>query len=102
MPFFVKTETFKSETTLMKKIKRKHHLASHLEWVKNLIHEGVAISSGYLVNEKGEPGGGGLLVLEAKSFHEAKKIIEKDPLIVEGLVNWNLQEWIPVSGKLVR
>ena len=44
------------------------------------------------------PGGGGLLILEAKDYLTAKKIIENDPMIKNDLVNWDLQEWIPIVG----
>ena len=77
------------------------YLKSHIEWVEILRHAEVNIASGYLVDKVGTPGGGGLLVLEAKSYQEAKKIIKKDPIILAGLVKWKLQEWIPVSGKLI-
>ena len=45
----------------------------------------------------GAPGGGGLLIIEADSFKVAKSIIEKDPMILNGLVKWKLQEWIPIG-----
>ena len=45
-------------------------------------------------------GGGGVLILEAKSFKEAQYIVEQDPMIINRLVNWELHEWIPVSGEL--
>ena len=47
------------------------------------------------------PGGGGLFVLKADSFEAARRLVEQDPMIVEGLVDWNLQEWIPVCGELI-
>jgi len=43
------------------------------------------------------PGGGGLLILEAKDYLTAKKIIENDPMIKHNLVIWNLQEWISID-----
>ena len=44
------------------------------------------------------PGGGGLLIFEAESYEEALAWVQNDPMIQAGLVDWKLQEWIPVSG----
>ena len=38
--------------------------------------------------------------LEGISRAEAKSIIEKDPLILAGLVVWKIEEWMPVAGNL--
>ena len=70
----------------------------HKKWVKSISQSGRYIQSGYLVNEKNIPGGGGLLILEAKDYSTAKKILEEDPMIKNELVTWELQEWIPING----
>ena len=44
------------------------------------------------------PGGGGLLIFEAKDFLTAKKIVENDPMIKYELVSWDLQEWVSIDG----
>ena len=41
------------------------------------------------------------LQLIAKNFKEAHTIITKDPMILNELVEWKLQEWIPVFGELL-
>ena len=48
--------------------------------------------------KKKMPGGGGLLILEAKDYLTAKNIIENDPMIKNELVVWDLQEWISIDG----
>jgi uncharacterized protein YciI len=50
------------------------------------------------VDERRRPGGGGLLIFEAESYGEALAWVSQDPMIQAGLVDWTLQEWIPVSG----
>jgi uncharacterized protein YciI len=80
---------------------RQAYLAAHRAWVKGLISSGIKVSSGYLVDAEQRPGGGGLFVLKADSFEAARRLVEQDPMIVEGLVDWNLQEWIPVCGELI-
>jgi len=97
MPIFVKTEKFKVKTLKLSYEERKVFLLMHKEWVNSLIKSGNYIYSGYLTNEKKSPGGGGLLVLEAKNFSTAKKIVEHDPMIKNKLVEWKLEEWIPIN-----
>ena len=101
MPWFIKTEEFTQSTLNLTSEERLYFLEKHKLWVRELNTAGKKISSGYLVNEKRLPGGGGLLVFEANSFQDALALIKEDPMISNGLVTWNLQEWIPVSGKLL-
>ena len=97
MPIFIKTEKFKDKALQLSNIERKKFLLLHKEWVKNLSQSGHYIHSGYLINENKIPGGGGLLIIEAKDYLTAKTIIEEDPMIKNELVNWELQEWIPIN-----
>ena len=98
MPIFIKTEKFKDKTLKLSNSERKKVLLMHKEWVKHIAKSGHYIHSGYLINEKKIPGGGGLLITEAKDYLTAKKIIENDPMIKNELVIWELQEWIPIDG----
>ena len=98
MPIFIKTEKFKDKTLELSNSERKKFLLMHKEWVKDITKSGHYIHSGYLINEKKMPGGGGLLILEAKDYLTAKKIIENDPMIKNNLVIWDLQEWISIDG----
>ena len=97
MPIFIKTEKFKDKTLKLSTSERKVFLLMHKEWVKNISQSGHYIYSGYLINENKIPGGGGLLILEAKDYSTAKNIIEEDPMIKNDLVIWKLQEWIPIN-----
>ena len=98
MPIFIKTEKFTHKTFELSNSVRKKFLLLHKEWVKNISNAGHYIHSGYLIDEKKMPGGGGLLILEAKDYLTAKKIIENDPMIKNNLVTWDLQEWISING----
>ena len=98
MPIFIKTEKFKDKTLELSNSERRVFLLMHKEWIKSISQSGHYIYSGYLVNEKKIPGGGGLLIIEAKDYLTAKEIIEEDPMIKNELVNWELQEWIPIKG----
>ena len=100
MPWFIKTETFTSQASQLEVVQRSNYIEKHKKWVKTLIGTNVKIASGYLVNENNEPGGGGLLIFQAKSYEDAKYLIEQDPMVSNRLVNWELHEWIPVAGNL--
>lgn len=95
MAWFVKTETFRRPREEVEP-----HRLEHLAWVKRLQAEGRSISSGYLVDAEGRPGGGGLLVLEATDHAHALELVRQDPLIVNGCVDWQLQGWIAAVGDL--
>ena len=101
MPWFVKTEQFTSESMKLLPEVRKQYIDKHLSWVINLNELGTTIASGYLVNENSLPGGGGMLIVKANSYQDAKSIIEQDPMIINGLVTWKVQEWVPVFGALI-
>ena len=98
MPIFIKTEKFKDKTLELSNIERKKFLLMHKEWVKNIINSGHYMHSGYLINEEKRPGGGGLLIFEAKDYLTAKKMIGNDPMIKHELVIWDLQEWVSIDG----
>ena len=95
MPWFIKRETFRRPHAELRP-----HLQAHRIWVEQLRQEGVRISSGYLVDGDGKPGGGGLLVLEAADHASAEALILQDPVVVSGLVDWSLHQWIGAVGDL--
>jgi uncharacterized protein YciI len=95
MPWFIKRETFRRPYAELRP-----HLAVHRAWVERLRAEGVRISSGYLVDGEGKPGGGGLLLLEASDHASAEALILQDPVVVSGLVDWSLHQWIGAVGEL--
>ena len=101
MPLFIKTENFTSETLSLSQEKRKPYIKAHCNWIKKLRNNGLKVSSGYLVDSNKKPGGGGLLFLEADSLSKAEQIIKGDPLIVANLVQWKIQEWIPIDSESI-
>ena len=98
MPIFIKTEKFKKETLELSNSERKKFLLMHKQWVEDISKSGQYIHSGYLINEAKRPGGGGLLIFEAKDYLTAKKMIGNDPMIKNELVIWDLQEWVSIDG----
>ena len=53
MAWFIKTETFR-----LPRLQLLAHLQAHHAWVAELRQQGVVITSGYLVDQAGRPGGG--------------------------------------------
>ena len=95
MPWFIKTETILGEPASVR-----DQLAAHRAWVAELRARGVRISSGYLVDGQGRPGGGGLLLLEASDHASAEALIRQDPMVRGGCVTWSLQRWVSAVGDL--
>lgn len=95
MPWFIKRETFRRPYAELRP-----HLQAHRAWVEQLRGRGVRISSGYLVDGAGKPGGGGLLLLEAADHASAEALIREDPVVASGLVDWSLHQWIGAVGDL--
>jgi len=100
VPWFVKTETFTEAFRALPGPERSTVLQAHRDWVGSQRSTGLAIASGFLVDDQHKPGGGGLLVLQAGSYAEALALIEQDPLIADGWVDWKLHEWIAAAGDL--
>ena len=98
MPLFIKTEKFTQKTINMLDKERIIFLNEHKQWVDKLYKGGIKIFSGYVTNKNGKPGGGGLLIIEARDFKEAKYLILQDPMIKNNLVNWEINQLVPVSG----
>ena len=97
MPFFIKTEIIKKEFINNNKLKKKF-INKHIVWINELKKAGINIKSGFLVNEINEPGAGGLLIIEVKTYKDALNIVLEDPMIKNKIVDWKLSEWIDISA----
>jgi uncharacterized protein YciI len=76
------------------------YLAAHRNWVLGLRSQGIRLSSGYLVDWEGRPGGGGLLLLEAADYVTAETLIRQDPMLLGDCVEWRLHRWVGAAGDL--
>lgn len=95
MPWFIKLESLRVPAA-----DARPHLAAHRAWVMGLRSQGIRLSSGYLVDGEGRPGGGGLLVLEAADYVAAEALIRQDPMLLADCVEWRLQQWVGAVGDL--
>ena len=96
MTIFIKTEIIKKEYLIQKDLKKKV-INEHIQWIENLKRKGINIKSGFLVNELKQPGDGGLLILDIETYEDALEIIKKDPMIINNIVVWKLNEWIDIT-----
>ena len=94
----VKPEIFTAVAAALPVEQRRPTLEAHRRWVVEEAAAGRRLLSGYLVDRDRRPGGGGLLIFEASSYADALAWVQNDPMIIAGLVDWQVQEWIPVSG----
>ncbi len=100
MTWYVKSEYFTKKTLELPIPIRKEYLNRHKEWILELKDKGIDIMSGYLVDSNKNPGGGGLLLLKAKSFQEAKSLIINDPMIINKLVHWTMHELVIITNQI--
>lgn len=83
MPWFVKIER-----GIVNKSNFDQHVPAHIRYVRHLIDRGHAAKTGYWAEY-----GGGMLLFKAQSIEEAKTLVEQDPLIQNGCVEYELHEW---------
>ncbi|MDJ1184259.1 YciI family protein [Roseofilum casamattae] len=83
MPWFAKIES-----GIVDKATFDRYVPAHKSFVQDLVARGHKARSGYWQRR-----GGGMLIFEAASRVEAEKIVEQDPLIVNGCVTYELYEW---------
>ena len=83
MPWFVEIER-----GIIEKAAFDRHVPAHVAYVKDLIAKGHQARTGYWAER-----GGGMLLFQADSFAEAEAIVQADPLIQNGCVEYELHEW---------
>ena len=96
-PWFVKTETFKQSLSFPQ---IRPHLEAHKAWVAGLRADGHSITSGYRVDAEGAPGGGGLMLFPAEDYAAAEQLVLCDPLVANGCVDWQLNQWVADVGDI--
>ena len=87
MPWFVKIER-----GIVDKATFDRFVPAHLAYVRSLKELGHRAQSGYWAAK-----GGGMLLFEAESLAQATAIAAQDPLVLNGCVEYELQEWCIIS-----
>jgi uncharacterized protein len=80
--------------------KLKPLLPEHLEYMISLEKRGALFASGPLSDGKGPPTGAGLTILRVTGIDEARALAEADPLVRNGLRQYELKEWTIMEGTL--
>lgn len=75
----------------------------HLQWVIDSENRGEIFASGpFVANGRtpGKPGSpaGGMTMIRASTFDDAKVIADTDPYIVNDVVKYELKEWLLMEG----
>ncbi|NJL85542.1 MAG: hypothetical protein HC886_05525 [Leptolyngbyaceae cyanobacterium SM1_1_3] len=86
MPWFVKIEK-----GIVNKVIFDQSVPAHVEYVRKLINQGHEARSGYWSER-----GGGMLLFQADSLEQAIDIVQQDPLIANGCVEYELHQWCVV------
>ena len=99
MPWFVKLEA-----GLVPKSQFDAVIPAHVAWLADLARKGHSPRSGYWADRVGRSGegAGGMLVFRARDWAEAELLVQSDPLILEGCVDWTLHEWAVVFPRPLR
>lgn len=86
MPWFAKIESGIVEKPIFDR-----YVPAHKAYVRDLIEKGHQARSGYWRRR-----GGGMMIFQAESMEEAKAIVDRDPLVQNGCVTYELYEWCVV------
>ncbi|HIK33715.1 MAG TPA: hypothetical protein IGS17_09885 [Oscillatoriales cyanobacterium M59_W2019_021] len=86
MPWFAKIESGIVEKPIFDR-----HVSAHKAYVRDLIDKGHQARSGYWRRR-----GGGMMIFQAESMEEAQAIVDRDPLVKNGCVEYELYEWCVV------
>ena len=75
--------------TLSKKEKATREIfQSHVQYLKKLENSGQLVLAGPFTNFEG-----GMVVIKAASYDEAKRVAESDPVVKEGVENYEIRIW---------
>lgn len=83
MPWFVKIEK-----GIVDKATFDQYVPAHKAYVRDLIAKGHQARTGYWARK-----GGGMMIFLADSMEEAQEIVERDPLVENDCVKYELYEW---------
>jgi uncharacterized protein YciI len=87
MPWFVKIEK-----GIVPKTEFDRYVPAHRAYIKLLIEQGHQAQTGYWKER-----GGGMLLFTADSLAAAQAIVDRDPLVQNHCVTYDLHEWCIVS-----
>lgn len=86
MPWFAKIESGIVEKPIFDQ-----YVPAHKAYVRELVAKGHQARTGYWKRR-----GGGMMIFHAESMDAAKAIVEGDPLVQNGCVQYELYEWCVV------
>jgi len=75
-------------------------LPAHLEYQVQMEREGKLFGAGPFFEEGNETPSGGLIILRASSYDEARALADADPFHAAGLRSYTIQKWMMNEGGL--
>lgn len=75
-------------------------LPAHLEYQIRLEREGKLYGAGPFYNEGESKPSGGLIILRAKSYEEARSIADADPMHSNNLRTYSVKKWLLNEGAM--
>ncbi|OWW19630.1 hypothetical protein AYR66_09060 [Noviherbaspirillum denitrificans] len=86
-------------TTVRPELMTDELLAAHLRWMVAQEARGAIFASGpFVVPGKARGMAGGMTIVRAVDEHEATAIIDTDPFIANGAVEYELRTWMLMEG----
>ncbi|OYD73805.1 YciI family protein [Paraburkholderia hospita] len=76
------------------------HLNDHLDYMIGLEKRGLLFGSGPFKNSRGHLTGGGLTIVRAPTFEDARRLAEQDPFVKNGLRTFDVRSWTLSEGSL--
>ena len=74
-------------------------LSEHLSWMIAKEKEGKVFASGPFVSSNAALGStGGMTILRVRDLEQAREVAESDPLVENGIVRYQLREWLLMEG----
>jgi uncharacterized protein YciI len=71
-------------------------LRQHTNYFKNLGANGKCLAAGPFAEQNADHNGAGFYILAAETKAKARELAAADPLVVEGLYDFRLREWLKV------
>lgn len=75
-------------------------LPQHLDYQVSLEREGKLFGAGPIWDESGDIPVGGMIILYAETFEQAREIAENDPLHKNGLRQFTIRKWMLNEGSV--
>ncbi|QKV20167.1 YciI family protein [Oricola thermophila] len=96
----LRQEFFVVNTTPARSPEIQRLLPRHLEYQVRLEREGKLFGAGPVYEEGDDLPSGGMIILRARSYDEARALADADPLHAAGLRSYTIRKWVMNEGSM--